>query len=192
MLNESVQGFWTDGELDAWIEEAAIDISGKTLCYDTYSTMPLIEGVSIYTRPIDYLKLLGITHVGHGLKRTLPWMQGLQTAVVDGTPEYFYEIGTAIGITPTPTAAEHNTLVTLFYALTTNLISNIPLKFQTPAVLFTVSMGLIKERQLAKAIQLYTLYLSSLSSDRADVVTEKVDRPEPLNAYILKPIQQGQ
>lgn len=192
LLNEIVEGFWLNTELDAWIDEAAIDISSKTLCYDTYSTVSLIENVSIYTRPVDYLKLLGAVHGGIGLKRTLPWMQGLQTAVQTGAPEYFFEAGSIIGVSPTPTLTEHNTLLTLYYALTTDVVANIPLKFQTPAILFTVFMGLLKERQYAKAMQLYTLYLSSLSSDRIDITNEKADDPEPLNAYILKPFKQGQ
>lgn len=192
LLNELIEGFWIDDEMDAWIEEAAIDISAKTLCYDNYDTFLLVDGTALYTKPTDYLKLLGVVYDNHGLKRSLPWMQGLQTAVVDGPPEYFFEISTKIGLHPIPTVNEHNDVVTIYFATTTSLISNIPVKFQTPAVMFTTCMGLLKERQYAKAMQLYTLYLSALSSDRVDVVNEKVDTPDPLNAYVIPTAPRGQ
>ena len=186
LLNEIIEGFWLNTEIDGWIDDAALDISAKTYCYEVSASVTLATTTQLYSLPADCIKALGAIYVNKGLKRIVPWMEGLQTAVVSGPPEYFFEITEKIGFVPYPTLAENATTVTLYYAKSTNDITKIPSKFQVPAILFVVMMGLLKERQYAKAGQILQVYTALLDLDRGEVEVEKVEQPQPLNHYVLK------
>lgn len=199
LLNELVQGFWLNSELDGWIDDAALDISTKTYCNETISSIALSTGVSLYTAPIDCLRIIAAIYntTGQALKRLVANMLGIQSAAPPGPPEFFYEFALKVGFYPTPTISENTKTISIYHSLPTNNIRNIPLKFQVPAVLFTLSMGLAKERQYARAAQVQQLYMNSLSIDRKEVQLERIEVPAPLTQYVLKmsleqPTQQGQ
>lgn len=186
LLNELVPSFWKNTDLDTWVDSAAIDISTKTYGYEKILPLSLITNAALYLVETDYLKIVAAIYNNEGLTRITPQMQGIQYAVSAGPPKHFYEFASRIGFYPVPTSNENAKVVTVFYAQVTNSISNLSLKFHVPAVLFTVSLGLAKERQYAKAAQMYGLYLSMLGLDRKEVQVEKTEVPQPTSSYILK------
>ena len=186
LLNEIVEGFWLNSELEQFIDDAAIDISTKTYCYELSKSVTMSTSTQLYTVSTDCLKILGAVYANKGLKRSAVYMEGLQTAVVSGAPEYFFEIINKLGLIPVPSSSENSKVITVYYAETTNNIRNIPLKFQISAVLYTIFMGLLKERQYAKAGQLYATYTTSLNLDKVEVTSEKLDVPPAQDHYILK------
>ena len=187
LLNELVAGFWTDAQLEGFIDDAAIDISTKTYCYEQSHTVTLSTGIQTYTPSIsDIVKTLGAIYASKGLKEATPWMEGIETAVPTGVPKYYFEIISKIGFFPVPTVTENGTIVTVYCAITTSDITKIPLKFQVPAILYTVYMGLLKQRQYTKASQLFQNYTDSLNVDRLEVTREKIIEPPPQNHHILK------
>jgi hypothetical protein len=186
LLNELVEGFWLNSQLEDWVDDSAIDISTKTHCYEVSGAVTLLTGVQTYSITVDYLKIIGVIYNNKGLKKATPQMEGLQTAVVTGPPEYFFDITDKLGFFPIPTATENSTVATVYFSKVTDNIVNIPLKFKTQAVLFVVFMGLLKERQYAKAGQLYQLYVQSLNLDKAEIAQENTEQPPPQNQYVLK------
>jgi hypothetical protein len=186
LLDEAVAGFWSNTELENWIDDAAIDISTKTYCCEVSGSVTLATGVQIYNVSTDYIKILGAVYASEGLKQITPWMTGLQYAVSTGAPKYFFDIIDKVGFYPVPTTTENGTIVTVYYAQVTSNIANIPVKFQTPAILFVTFMGLAKERQYTKAGQLYQLYIQSLNLDKIEIAAENTLQPAPQNQYTLK------
>jgi len=186
LLNESNEGFWLNSDLEAWCDDAAIDISTRTYCYEQSATVTLATNIQTYTAPTDAVKLLDLIYAHKGLIRTTPRMEGIQTAVPTGPPKYYFEVASKIGVFPVPTVTENNTTVIVYYAKTTDMITNIPLKFQVPAVLFVVHMGLAKEKQYTKSGQAFQLYLSALNVERTEIVSEKIMTPPAQDQYILK------
>lgn len=186
LLNEAIAGYWLDSEINGWIDDAATDISTKTYCYEISAPITLLTSQQLYTLPDECLKALGVIYANKGLKRIVPWMEGLQTAIISAVPDYFFEITDKIGFTPIPTASENTKIATLYYAKVTNDITKIPLKFQVATILFVVSMALLKERQYAKSSQILQIYISLLNMDKSEVEIEKVEQPQPQNNYVLK------
>jgi hypothetical protein len=192
LVNELIEGYFLEEEFDNWISDAALDISSKTFCYVVNEPITLIQLTELYTLPLDTLKVMSVTFRGVGLDRITTSMKGKQTAVPTGVPKYFYEMIDKIGLNPVPTPSEADENLDLYISITTELIINIPSKFQVPATLFVASMALIKQKQYDKATQLYNLYLSSLGLDRQDIAIPQLETPPPQNQYVLKIAMQPQ
>lgn len=186
LLNETVEGFWLNSQLETWVDDSAIDISTKTHCYEVSCLITLLTGVQTYTIADDYLKIISAVYVNKGLKLATPQMEGLQIALQSGKPEFYFDIASKIGFFPVPTVTENATTVAVYYSKVTEDITKIPLKFKTPAVLFVVCMGLIKERQYTKAGQLFQLYTQSLNLDKTEIKAENTENPPPQDHYVLK------
>ena len=124
LLNEITEGFWLNSQLDGWIDDAAIDISTLTFCYEQSTPITLLTSTQLYTVHADCLKVLGAIYANVGLKSATPWMEGVQTAVTTGAPKYFFEIIQKLGVFPIPTVTENNTVLTVYYAKVTNNIQN--------------------------------------------------------------------
>jgi len=186
LLNEIIEGFWLNSQLETWVDIAAIDISTKTNSYAQTVDITLKTDIQTYDVADNYLKVLGAIYNHQGLKKTTPWMEGLQTAVQVGSPEYYFDIVEQVGFFPVPTTTDNNKLIKVYYAAVTNDIRNIQLKFKLAAILFVTSMGLMKERQYAKAGQAYQVYAQSLNIDLLNVQRENIDTPPSTDKYTLK------
>lgn len=190
LLNELTAGFWLASDFVEFLKQAAIDISARTLCYEQKEVFTLATGTQEYAiTTANYLKVLGIRYNNTltGLYRIPPWLEGLQEVSIDGAPKYYYDFDNNLGVIPKPTATQNGHTLTAFLAVVTSDITSIPDRFRMPAILFAVMLGLIKERQYSKALQLFQLYQLLLSSDRAEVLTPKVE-PPPLDTYTLKAV----
>jgi len=187
LLNELVEAFWYSADFDEWNRQAALDISAKTYCYEVKESVTLISGQQEYAIVTDHLKILGAKYADEpkGLYRFTPWMEGLQEVSIPGKPKYFYDFARMFGVVPIPSAAEDGGVITLFCASTTNTIANIPNAYRTCAVLFVTGMGLLKERQYAKAGSMFQIYAEMINLARTDNVSVKVS-PPPLDSYVLK------
>lgn len=186
LLNESTQGFYLNTEIDAWIDDAVVDISSKTKCYEVINPVTLTTGIQDYNLPIDTLIVKGAKYGGVGLTRITFSMEGIQTAVATGIPKHFFESVNKIGFVPIPTIAESGTVVNTVIAQVTSNIINLPIKYTTPVILLTTVFGLIKSKQYDKANSLFSLYTNSLGFDLQDNEAEKVKQPQPVSSYILR------
>jgi hypothetical protein len=190
LLNEATAAFWLDADFTAWCTLAATDISSKTLCYERVGAITLVAATQQYPYSgwsPSCLKILGITVAGIGLKRSTPWMDGVQTAVVADTPEYFWEFASNVGLTPVPTVADVGKITSVFYADCTSDITLIPDRYLLAATMFVTALGFLKERQYQKGLALQQQYMAILGMDRQEV-SETKSTPKPLTAYTI-PVQ---
>lgn len=188
LLNEITQGFYLDTDINTWIDDAALDISVKSYCYHVREEITLVAGTQRYTpsSAVNALKVISAAYNGVGLTLATHAMQGKQVASVSGPPKHYFEILDQIGFIPTPGSGDVSVKPEVIFACATIDINNLPLKFQSPAVFFTVGMGLIKAKNYDKATLMFNIYNSSLGLDRVDVTTPKTEMPPPQNQYVLK------
>jgi len=62
-LGETTSSFWTDSELNQWIEDAIVDIAWRTKCLKTRGTMTTVEDTLEYTLSTYFPKLNNILEV---------------------------------------------------------------------------------------------------------------------------------
>lgn len=116
-LGETTAGFYTDAELNAWLDEAQIQVAKKILAADqslllTNGTLNWTSGTAEYAIPTGLWKLHLIERldtsgnvVGHLHSTDIRDKIVAESAVVTGVPygqTVFYLKGSSIGFTPTP------------------------------------------------------------------------------------------
>lgn len=74
LLNDVAETEWSDDELNKWVQEAAIDISTKALCYEVIDTsLATATGTLTYTEPTDCIKIHAVTTVPSDPTGTKEW-----------------------------------------------------------------------------------------------------------------------
>jgi len=188
LLNEPSPVFWTNDEIDKWIQEACIEITTKTLCYEksgdiTLVSTPVLTYGAIGSDSIDdILKIYGAvyydsTNTYRGLMKIHPRMIQHLPESTAGEPYYWYHFGDEFGIFPVSNAAVVTATgkVKVFYSMADETITNLPYYYQLPAILYAVAAARRKEKRYAEAAQFYMMYASSLSFYRADLYERGVD-----------------
>lgn len=191
LLNEPTASYWTDNEIDKWIQEGCIDITTKTLCYEksgdiTMVSTPVLTYGAIGSDSIDDIaKIYGAvyydnTNTYRGLMKIHPrQIQHLPQADA-GEPYYWYTFGDMFGVFPVSNAAVVTAVgkVKVFYSMADETITNLPYYYQLPAIIYAVSMARRKEGRIAEANQFYTMYINSLRFYREDLYERGVDSKE--------------
>jgi len=184
LLNESTAAFFSDAEIRVWIAQAAGDISSKTLCYETTAgSLTLAADQIEYAAPTGLLKPKALTYKSKGLTRILPHQIGHLTHRESGAPEQYYFLANMIGLWPKPDASIAAETVSVYGAVFTTDIADIPEWYEIPACWFGVVQGLLKDKRYAQAGQLYQMYLNSLSFGRQDLT----DQPPDVRADFKQP-----
>jgi len=188
LLNEPAPVFWTNDEIDNWIQEACIDITTKTLCYEksgdiTLVSTPVLTYGAIGSDSIDdILKIYGAvyydsTNTYRGLQKIHPrQIQHLPESTA-GEPFYYYKFGDEFGIFPVSNAAVVTATgkVKVFYSMADETITNLPYYYQLSAISYAVAMAKRKQKSEAEAMQFYMMYINSLSFYREDLYDRGVD-----------------
>jgi len=187
LLNELVPSFWLADDITEWTTQAAYDISTRTLCVEDTDTVTILTNIQAYTPAKVFLKIQNVFYIDGGvsLKRITPPMQGFQTAKPTGPPELFFDFAMKLWIVPKPTVTEAGDTMTLFLAVESGDITKIPTRYYFPAVLFVTMSALIKERQYTKALQLYNLYMASITVDVQNLLIPRLSVPA-LDEYSIK------
>ena len=186
LINEPTASFWSDTELESWLDQAVSDIAARGLCIQTSDTIPLVTATYEYTATTgavsvsDIVKVWGAFYVNTddeyiGLQRIktnqiseLPHMKA-------GPPKYFYHIAGKIGILPLPTSSENAKLVRIYFskqpsAATLALrIAELPDQYHDLMYFFAASMAYKKEHRFTESDKFYTMYLQKLTSLRSDL-----------------------
>ena len=188
ILNEPTALYWTNDEIDKWIQEACIEITTKTLCYEksgdiTLASTPVLTYGAIGSDSIDaILKFYGAvyydnTNTYRGLAKIHPrQIQHLPESTA-GEPYYYYHFGDEFGIFPVSNAAvvTASGKVKVFYSIADETITNLPYYYQLPAIMYAVAMARRKQKRYNEAMQFYMIYINSLSFYRADLYERGVD-----------------
>jgi hypothetical protein len=175
LLKESTAGYFADVELNAWIADAATDISAKTLCFETGADVTLVAGTLEYSEPTGCLKVAAVHFNNKSLTKIHPKALGIATNRTSGPPEQYYSFGRKLGFWPMADPGSIATKPRVFHAAVTAIIANIPDQYGPMAELYALVRAKIKEEKFAQASLLYQMYLSSLLFHRQDLTEQAVD-----------------
>ena len=188
LLNEPTAAYWSNDEIDKWIQEGCIDITTKTLCYEksgdiTLVSTPVLTYGGVGSDSIDDMaKIYGAvyydnTNTYRGLIKVHP-RQILHLPQVDaGEPYYWYHFGDMFGIFPVSNGAVVTAVgkVKVFYSMADETITNLPYYYQLLALIYAVSMARRKQGRNAEAGQFYMMYINSMRFYREDLYERGVD-----------------
>jgi len=180
LLNEPTAHFWTDLELEDYIQEGAVDVSAKTLCYEVVTSQTLSDNIIEYAEPTDTIKVLSCTLFDdsegtyRGLQKIHPRMMNHVPNNDAGLPYYYYHFAGKVGVYPVP-EVDASDAIYIYHASISDDITALPDKAQSPVIEYAAAMGLFKARRNTEAVALYTNYLNSLRFLRADLHTMDVE-----------------
>jgi len=171
LLNEPTARFFTDTEINSWIDDAVSDISIKTYCSQTRGTaFATVSGTNAYAWPttVDATTSITVLHV-----KTIVDSNNvsLEPVTIDmmgrvndtETPKYILWERKII-FTPTPTAVYTYTPYLLLEARQTAAGSiNLPLPYQHLTVLFVTAMGKAKRRDMDNASTYFQTYNAEIN-----------------------------
>lgn len=180
LLKEASAGYFTDAELNAWIADSATDISAKTLCYETISTITLVAGTLEYSEPTGCLKVAAVHYNNKPLVKIHPKALGFATHRTAGPPEQYYYFAKKLGFWPLADAGAVSVTPRVFHAAVTSTIANIPDQYGPFSLLYCLVQAKIKEEKTSQASLLYQIYLSALLYHRQDLVEQVVDAKNEL------------
>lgn len=112
-IYETTPGYYTDPEIYSYMWEAEKILAGRVGCCEaTDSSTTTVAATKEYTRPTGVETIIRLTWDYVKLKKIdmteLDSAEGTAYGGVttSGSPEYYYEFGTIVGLSPTPSAAK--------------------------------------------------------------------------------------
>ena len=191
LLIESANNFFTDAEIDNWVQEATENISARALCIQTSDTIALVTSQYEYTEFVtggaaaatDVVKVWGCFYVSPdneyiGLKRIDPNQIADLPYMIAGPPKYFYHYADVIGFLPLPTATENTQVVKIYYAGQSQTIGDLPNEYQPLAFWYAASQACDKQGQSERAKGYYAKYMEALSALKQDLNDVPVEVPK--------------
>ena len=189
LLNEPTASYWTNDEIDKWIQEATVDISTKTLCVEKKDTIALVTNTMEYTALetlgagaiADIIKVHAVIYNNDsttykGLQKIHPRaVAHLPDIAASGVPSYYYHFGGTIGFFPIPSSDENGHSPIIYFSISEETLTNLPYYYQLATIYYAVSMARKKQGMVAEANQFYAIYMNSLAFHRADLYERGVD-----------------
>lgn len=178
LINEETTSFWTDSEIQGWIQEGVLDLSTKALCVTTIGTITLATNQYNYTSSdeswiADCLKPKNVWYVGtnsiKGLQLIEPHMFGHWDTRENRPKYYFYDSTSRVFyIGPTPDSDYNGESLSIIYSYETDDITVINDEHQPLIWLYAASRAKIKERLYQEAILLWQQYITGVNFERQD------------------------
>lgn len=190
-LNEDTAVFWTDAEIQAWIQEGCLIWSATTLLIEDTVELTLVQDQLTYTSSdeSDIANIVEIYSAYYddqsnnyaGLIKAHPRQLGHLDTFTAGDPKYIMLHNRTIYIWPLTTAGIVNAggTVTILYAKGTSDITAIQDEFQVWPIQFACAKAKQKDRREAEASALFTQFYTMLNFERADKharETDSIDR----------------
>lgn len=187
MINETTESFWSDVQLQEWIDQGVLDVINRGLALQNYDDIALATGQYSYDTTTedsvsvaDIIKVFGAVYLSPdneyiGLKRITPSQISDITHSLAGPPKYYCHFGETIIILPRPSAAEDTQEVKLFYAMRTTAatqalrIADVPATHKPLIYMYAAAMAYRKEHRIVEADKMYEMYLEKLNSLRSDI-----------------------
>ena len=193
LLNEASASFWSDAELQEFLDQGVYDIAAKARCIQGSDTFLLVTSQYEYTTfvassstTISYVR--GCIYISPdneyiGLKRIYPSQISDLPHMLAGPPKYFYHVNSIIGIFPLPTASENGESVKIYYAskptgATLALrIAELPAEFMSPLYWYAASMAYKKEHRYAESDKFYQMYQQELTALKQELYSAPPEQP---------------
>lgn len=174
LLNEDTQSFWTDTQLNAFINNVERDIASKSLCLnhiDALTTTASTRTVAYTAYRVLFLEHLSASEAGVGLRKIKPNQAG-RIASTGTSPQRWWESGSNIAIEPIP-AATHNLKAYVADYPDAEMSANtaipkVPPEYRPLIVLGCLSLALKKEKRFQQSYQIESIFNNELLHTKLD------------------------
>lgn len=184
IIREPTAQFWSSAQIQNFIKEGCVDLCAKTLCYKKVdSSTRIYDDVVWYAELSKTIKVLACAFYDsqaspvsyRGLVKIHPRMVGYLPANDDADPEYWYHFGDRVGIHPVPDSMNASDRLVIYYALTSETITDLPERYQPLVINYAAAMCFLKRRMNQAAVSMYTIYLNDVKFARNDLERMEVD-----------------
>lgn len=191
VLNESSPAFWTDAEIQTWVQEGVEIISSKTLMAEKDDTIsPLIASQLSYSssdetwigdmiEPYAVIYFDG-TSSYKGLVKVHPRQIGNVATFTAGPPKYYTLHNRKLYFWPLATSVEVDAGATIqvLYSCETNDITELKDEFQHLAILYATGRAKQKDQKFAEASTMFTQFYNEVNFERSDKHVRETDSVE--------------
>lgn len=186
LINEDTASYWSDTEIQSWIQQGVLDWCHKSLLYIKEDTITLSSDTIQYTTSTNSyisnaIRTIHAEYNSKSIQRvSYEQLRGhtarhLSSSVIpayyfdqyDGTSMTFY-------ISPTPDATINNDAITVHFACRTNDITDIPWEYQPTMFLYAAYKAKNKERQYQEGHIHYQTYINNIVFQRQDALNRGV------------------
>lgn len=188
LINESSADFWSDTEIQGWIQDGTLDLSSKLLTYEASFTDTLANGTYILTEfdgdldPDDLVRIKFMYYDDetdqYPMQRIKPNQAWENLQVQSGRPRYFFESLDAVWIFPIPGAEAATNYIKGIANWKTNDITKIRDTHQPLVFLYAAAFAKMKERQWGQANNFLEMYNKFVSFERKDKYDKGSDNTE--------------
>jgi hypothetical protein len=188
ILNESTAAFWSDAEINAWVTQAAIDLSTKLHCVETTATVTLSASTIEYAVPTTFANPVPSGDASLIWVKSAMFSDVSLTKILDNqfaritpdstsdTPIHFVHFGERIFFFPVGSGASGS--VDLLVAVETDDITDIPDEYQLLAILYAAGRGKFKDQKYAQGNSLMSEYTATVAFLRNDLIERESDSKE--------------
>lgn len=196
MLNEATSVFWSDTEIQSWIEEGCKDFSSKSLMVESDGDVTLVANQVVYdSSDAAFISTILEPYAAlyndgsdnwKGMLKIQPRMIGNEATNKAGPSKNYALHNKKIYIWPAPTAAmiAAGATIRILYAKQTNDITALTDEYQHIPMLYAKAMCLYKDRRFQEGNSMMSLYSSFVSFERGDKHNREVDS---LDMFKVKP-----
>lgn len=180
ILNEATAAFYTDAQIDFWLQHGARDISLKTRCFESQATITVVASTLSYAQPTDCFHVFSVFNAATGLALTkiAPNKMGHITETATAAiPLYWFHFNELIYLTP---LASGGSTLTVLYAQTTETVTDIPDQFRWMLIDYAVSRGMLRNAKTIESLALANIYNNNTQFSRRDVTDRGVDTLDDL------------
>ncbi len=183
LINEATASFWTDAQLQNWLDQGISDIAARGLVLQSADTFLLVTGQLEYADLVtggvagvtDIVKVWGAIYISPdneyiGLKRISPSQVADLPFMAAGPPKYYYHFADKLGILPLPTTGENGESVKVYFskqpagATLALRIAELPPEYKNLIYWYAASMCFKKEHRITESDSLYKMYLTAVSA----------------------------
>jgi len=184
-LNEATAEFWTDAQIQKWIQEGTRMVSGKAFSVEADDTITLVTNQLTYTssdesfiadciEPIFAYYDDGSNNY-KGLIKVVPREIGNVATFTAGDPKYYCLFNRTFYIWPLPSSTTNGNTIMVLYAKETDDITELKDEHQHMAIMWAIAKCKFRDRAFGEAAAIMNNFYQELSFERADKSNREVD-----------------
>ena len=180
ILNEAVPAFYSDAQIQQWLQHGARDISMKTRCFETDATIAVLASTLTYAEPTGCVYVHAVLNAvtGISLAKSAPGKMGHVTDTASAAvPLYWFHFNEKLWLTP---LASGTSTLTVLYAQTTETVTDIPDQFRWMLIDYAVSRGMLRNQKTIESLALANIYNNNIQFVRRDIIDRGVDTIDDL------------
>ena len=182
VLNEATANFWSDTQIQSWIKDGCVDLSGKGMVYLNNESITLAATTLYYTSTeeawiANAARIFSAYYDDgsngyNGVLKIDPSQIGHMPQATAGAPEYFALSGKRVYVWPLTSATIVSAGGTLNFEVAeiTDDIANLEFEYQHLVINYAIAYALARDKHFQDANMFFSVYRTGLEFERKDKV----------------------